>query len=202
MPTPWPANDRSQSGDQLPGRAGGDVEVDLLGPVRVPNDVQTRSVVAGVSIVMVEKGESGLRRKIRARSAAGGSPSGHTLSSGDEQVGVRRPAAMTLEVLELGTLARDVVDHHVEQDVVRLAPRRSMSAQVPNAGLDLAVGQRREATIARRWERRQDVHATEQACQRAIQESGEGREVTAERVGIGQQLGSRGDGSEGEAGWA
>ena len=106
---------------------------------------------------------------------------------------------MTLVVLELGTLARDVVDHHVEQDVVRQRQAFDVSPAA-EPGLDLAVCDRSEATIGRRWERRQDVHATEQACQRAVQESGEGREVTAERVRIGEQLGSRGDGRKARPG--
>ena len=46
----------------------------------VPNDVQTRSVAPVAPMVMVENGESGLRRTILERSVAGGSPFGQTLS--------------------------------------------------------------------------------------------------------------------------
>ena len=45
-----------------------------------PNDVQIRSTAPVSSIVTVENGVSGLRRKICATSPAGGSPSGQILS--------------------------------------------------------------------------------------------------------------------------
>ena len=60
----------------------GDVEVDLLRPFRGPERGPDPLLLAPVaSIVTVENGASGLRRKIRATSASAGSPPGHTLSS-------------------------------------------------------------------------------------------------------------------------
>ncbi len=47
----------------------------------MPNEVQIRSCSPVLSMVTVEKGASGLRRKIFATSPAGGSPFGQTLSS-------------------------------------------------------------------------------------------------------------------------
>ena len=55
--------------------------------------------------------------------------------------------------------------------------------------LDLVVGHRREAAVARRRERREDVEPTEQAIQRAIEETFQGREIAAQGVGVGHQLG-------------
>ena len=78
-----------------------------------------RSCSTDVSaIVIVENGASGLRRKIRATSASGGVALRPDLVERDEQVGVRAIGARAEEVLELGALARDVVDHQVEQHVV------------------------------------------------------------------------------------
>ena len=97
----------------------------------------------------------------------------------------RRPCRC--EVAELGALARDVVDHQVEEHVVV----RGEGADVrpgPEARVDLAIGQRREAAVARRRERRQDVHAAEEARQRAVQERPDGGQVAPQRVGVGQQL--------------
>ena len=92
-----------------------------------------------------------------------------------------------LEVPELRALARDVVDHHVEQHVVAVRdPAHVRPRAEPR--VDLAVGQWREAAVARRRERRQDVDAPEQPVQRAVEEVAEGREVPAQRVRIRQQL--------------
>ena len=66
-----------------------------------------------------------------------------------------------------------MVDHQVESDVVARGERGDV---VPGseAGIDLLVGERREATVTRRRERRQDVDAAEET-----------REVLVEHVGQG-----------------
>ena len=80
-------------------------------------------------------------------SAAGGSV-GPDLVDGDEQVGVGRVATAALEVLELGALPRQVVDHHVQEDVVGLSDVLDV---VPRSEpwVDLAVGERGEAAVGR-----------------------------------------------------
>src|SRR6187402_2768818 len=78
--TPWSAKDRSQS--VISERPAGDVASRSIcsDQSTVPNDVQIRSVSPVSLIVTVENGAFGLRRKIRAISAATGSPLGQTLS--------------------------------------------------------------------------------------------------------------------------
>ena len=61
--------------DQRAGRGRGDVEIDLLGPVGGPEGRPDGSCWPVSSIVTVENGRCGLRRKIRATSSSGGSPS-------------------------------------------------------------------------------------------------------------------------------
>ncbi len=51
------------------------------------------------------------------------------------------------EVTELRALAGDVVDHEVEHDVV-IHRQRLDVRPCPEAGVDLAMGERREASIA------------------------------------------------------
>ena len=104
----------------------------------VPNDVQIRSSRPVSPIVTVEKGASGLRRKIRATSSAGGSSAGPDLVEGDEQIAVRRGAAVAQEVFELPALARDVIDHQVEQDVVMLGEPADVVPRA-EARVDLVV---------------------------------------------------------------
>ena len=125
---------RSQSRDQAP--VAGDVTSRSIcsDQSAVPKDVQIRSCSPVSAIVTVENGASGLRRKIRATSAAGGSPSGQTLSSvmNRSAYGDSRPCRWKSS--ELRALARDVVDHQVEEHVVVARRCRRCPSQVPNRG--------------------------------------------------------------------
>ena len=98
--------------------SGPQVEVDLLGPVGRPERGPDRRRSPVSPTVMVEKGCSGLRRKMRATSSAGGRPSGQTLSSVMNRSAYARSPAVPLEVLELLAPAADVIDHQVEEHVV------------------------------------------------------------------------------------
>ena len=81
MRTPCSARDRSHP--VMSARVAGEVTSRSIcsDQSAVPNEVQTRSGLPVSSIVTVENGASGLRRKIRATSASAGSPPGQTLSS-------------------------------------------------------------------------------------------------------------------------
>jgi hypothetical protein len=110
----------------------------------------------------------------------------------DEEIGRRSSAPASLELAEFGAPARDVVDHHVKEDVV--ARGNSLDVRpVAEARVDLAVCQRREAAIAGRGERRQDVDASEQAVEWPVEQVGQGPQVASERIRIRQQLRPRVD---------
>jgi hypothetical protein len=66
----------------------------------------------------------------------------------DEEVRRGRPAAVLLEVAELSAPSGEVIDHEVEEHVVVFGQRADVRP-APEARIDLEVGQRREATVAR-----------------------------------------------------
>ena len=149
------------------------------------------------SIVTVENGASGLRRKISATSASAGVALRPDLVERDEQVGRRRFATLTLEVLELRALARDVVDHQVEQDVVAIGDP-GMSPQRPEPRVDLAVRQRREAAVARRRESAAGHgRPWNSAVERAFEQVAERAQVATQRIRVRQSWGRGADQRDG-----
>ena len=63
-----------------------------------------------------------------------------------------------------------------------------MSVPGPEPPVDVAVSDRREASIARRRERRQDVDASEQASQGPVEQIRERGQIAPERIRVGEQL--------------
>ena len=137
--------------------------------------------LAGFLDVMVERGAFGLRRKIRATSSAGGSPSGQTLSSvmNRSAWGDRRPRRRKSETR---ARAGDVVDHHVEQHIVALGNPLDIGPR-PELQVDLAVGQGAkprspdDGNGGRMWTPSNRPSSGHRGATRAT-------EVSAQRVGI------------------
>ena len=99
---------------------------------------------------------------------------GPDLVERDEEVRRRRASTVGEEVAELIALAGDVVDHEVDDHVV-VRGQRADVGPATEARVDLAVGQRREATVTRGREGRQHVEPGEEAGERPGEQRAERR---------------------------
>ena len=186
--TPWPAKDRSQP----------------VISARVAGDVTSRSICSdqssgpegGPDAFGLAGGcdRHGREWRVRLAQEDPGDVVGRGVSvrpdlvDRDEQVGISRPATVLEEVLKLDRPPRDVIDHQVEQDIVALCEVLDVSPAA-EPWIDLAVGQRREPTVAGRRERRQDVDPAEQSIERTAEQAVEGCEIAAQRIRVRHQLG-------------
>ncbi len=182
-----PGQRAEPAGDEGPGLGSIDVQIDLLGPV---GGAEGRpDALAGAAVRDRDRRERRVRpakeeaRDVRCRRLA----IGPDLVERDEQVGEGGATTVPLEVTELVASSRQVVDHEVEHDVVVRGDPPDVGPGA-EARVDLAIRGRREAAIRGRRERRQDVHAPEQARQRPRQQRRERGQVPAERIGVREQL--------------
>ena len=110
------------------------------------------------------------------------------LVQGDKQVGVRRSSAAGHEVLKVPRLARDVIDHEVDDDIVPF-PKTSNVIPSPEVGIDLFIGCRRKSPIRGRGKGREDVDSAHGGLRKPpIHDSLKGGESTTQGVGVGDEL--------------
>ena len=104
----------------------------------------------------------------------------------DEEVRELRAVLLGQEVLEVGALAADVVDHEVEHEVAVLADGLDVGP-VAEVGVDDVVAHGREAAVGRAGEERQDVHAAHRLVEVLVEHLLEVGKVLAEAVGVGDE---------------
>ena len=126
------------------------VEVDLLGPVLRAERGPDPLLLAGALDRDGREGRVGLAQEDpRDVARPADRPSGQTLSSVMNRSANARLPAEPQEVLELRRPARDVIDHHVEEDVVARGD-----------ALDVGPGAERRIDLARRSSARSRGHPT------------------------------------------